>query len=136
MEQLLKGKRIYILEDNAENIFVLIKLLEYHGAEPIIAWWFRGEVDRVLSSMPIDLILLDLMLPDGRTGYEALAEIRSVPELATIPAVAVSASDSDTALPKAREAGFNGYISKPIEVTLFPQQLLAVLNGEAVWDGR
>ena len=136
MEQLLKGKRIYILEDNAENIFVLIKLLEYHGAEPIIAWWFRGEVERVLSNLPIDLTLLDLMLPDGRTGYEALAEIRSVPELATIPAVAVSASDSDTALPKAREAGFNGYISKPIEVTLFPQQLLAVLNGEAVWDGR
>ena len=63
-------------------------------------------------------------------------DIWSAPRLATIPTVAVSASDTDIALPKAKETGFDSYISKPIDRILFPQKLLTTLNGEAVWHGK
>jgi len=48
--------------------------------------------------------------------------------------VAVSASESAVAIPKVKAKGFAGFISKPIDYDRFPNQIVAVLNQEAVWD--
>lgn len=132
----LKDKRIFVFDDNANNVFVMLKLLQYNGAHPIVAWFFKGEAHRMEESLPLDLILLDLMLPGGRTGFEVFEEIKSIPELADVPVVAVSAADISTYMPKTQEMGFDGYISKPIDRSTFPKQLIAVLNGEKVWHGE
>jgi CheY-like chemotaxis protein len=83
-----------------------------------------------------DLIILDLMLKDGVSGFDVFQRIREMPQYAQIPIVAVSASDSAVALPRARALGFSGYISKPIDEALFPKQIAQIIAGEQVWfDG-
>jgi CheY-like chemotaxis protein len=129
----LKGKRIFVVEDNEENIYVILSLLRRHGARVQIDWWARGDGYRLKGALPIDIIILDLMLPQGRNGFEVFDELRGVPELADVPIVAVSAMDPSTALPRAREKGFSGFISKPIDFHLFPQQIAALIAGEQVW---
>ncbi len=130
---LLSGKKIYIVEDNQDNIFVIQSLLAQHGAEVQVDWWAKGEAHKVVRALPLHLIILDLMLPYGRTGYEVFTEIRAIPELQHIPVVAVSAADPSIALHQAVELGFNGFISKPIKYDRFPQQIAELIAGKAVW---
>ncbi|MBI5959083.1 MAG: response regulator [Chloroflexi bacterium] len=130
---LLDGKRIYMVEDNEDNIFVVLSLLRHHGASVQIDWWAKGEAHRVIKALPLDLIILDLMLPHDRSGYDVFEEIRAVPELQHVPVVAVSASDPSIAMPIAITMGFNGYISKPVGFDLFPKQIASLIAGEAVW---
>jgi CheY-like chemotaxis protein len=89
---------------------------------------------RILDAMPIDAILLDLMLPHGRTGFEIFDEIRTAPQLNSVPVVLVTAADASATVPIAVEKGFAGFIAKPIDYTLFPRQIAAVINGESVWS--
>ncbi|MBI5929752.1 MAG: response regulator [Chloroflexi bacterium] len=133
MTSLLQGKRIFVIEDKEDNIFVIMSLLRKYGATVEIDWWAKGEPHKLESAMPIDLIILDLMLPRGRTGFEVYSEIRSNPTLSKVPIVAVSAMDPSLALPKTQEQGFSGFISKPIDFELFPQQVAILIAGEEVW---
>jgi two-component system cell cycle response regulator DivK len=129
----LYGKHIFIVEDNQDNIYVILSLLRRHGARVQIDWWAKGERHRLEHAMPIDLVILDLMLSHGRTGFEVFDEIRKSPALKSVPIVAVSAMDPSIALPKVRAQGFSGFIAKPISFELFPQQIAALIAGEEVW---
>ncbi len=99
----------------------------------LVDWWAKGESQRVLMSMPIDLIILDLMLPNQRSGFDVFDELRSLPQIAKVPIIAVSAAEVSFAVPHAKSKGFSGFISKPIDFVLFPKQIAAVINGEQVW---
>lgn len=136
MSNELWGKHILIIEDNAENIYVALTLLRRHGAQVQVDWWAKGERQRLEDAMPIDLIILDLMLPHGRTGFEVFDEIRRNSVLAEVPIVAVSAMDPSIALPKVQAQGFSGFISKPVDFYLFPRQIAALIAGEAVWHAE
>lgn len=131
--KLLDGKRIYIVEDNSDNIYILLTILRMHGASVEVDWWAKGESFKILKALPIDIILLDLMLPDKRTGFDVFQEIHAMPELASVPIVAVSAADASVAVPKARTLGFSGFIKKPVDDDLFPKQLKTILEGNQVW---
>lgn len=100
-------------------------------------WRYGFWGDTTLSNMKnmpqIDLILLDLMPPRQVSGYDVFDALRQLPEFQDVPVVAVTASDPDVEMNKARQKGLNGYISKPINRRLFPQQVKAVLDGEEVW---
>lgn len=133
---LLNGKRLYIVEDNAINQSILDLILHAQGARTIYdRWgqWGAETIDRLRQSMPIDIILLDLMLSNEVSGYDIFKEIRKHPEFDAIPIVAVSASEPSEALPIVQSLGFSGFISKPIDDALFPNQLLEILNGGSVW---
>jgi two-component system cell cycle response regulator DivK len=130
---ILKDKNVYIVEDNPDNVFILMLILRKHGARVQVDWWARGEVNRLLKALPLDLIILDLMLPGGRTGFDILGEIRSLPALNHIPVIAVSAADPSISIPKAIEKGFAGFIAKPVDDELFPVQIAKVINNEQVW---
>ena len=84
--------------------------------------------------MPIDVILMDLMLPKNGNGFDIVDQIRQVPELRPIPIVVVSAADPDTAMPIARQKGLAGFISKPLtpKITYYVAE---VLKGKQVWIG-
>ncbi|NET74403.1 MAG: response regulator, partial [Sphaerospermopsis sp. SIO1G2] len=95
--------------------------------------------DRTLTKLkeydpPIDLFILDLMLPGRKTGYDILAEIRKDSKFDGIPAVIVSGADPDMEIPRAQEKGVSGFICKPIDRYRFPHQLLEIMNGGEVWD--
>jgi two-component system cell cycle response regulator DivK len=130
---MLKDRTIYVVEDNENNIYVLSLVLRHQGARLVIDWWAKGEVRRLVDALPIDLIILDLMLPGKRSGYDVFEEIRGLSQFDGIPIVAVSAVDHTLALPKVRQMGFAGFISKPIDVELFPEQIKRLIEGEEVW---
>ncbi len=129
----LEGKRIFVVEDNVQNRVIYQMTLIKHGARLVFDRWGRDALRSMRGFQKFDLIILDLMLPDGRSGYDIFKEIRAVPELADIPIVAVSAADPNAAIPKAQELGFSGFIAKPINVDCFAEQLERVMNGEKVW---
>lgn len=129
----LQGKNIYIVEDTTENVFILLALLKEYKANVQVDWWARGEAKRVLEALPLDLIILDLGLQDGRSGYDVFEELRTLPELDDVPIIAVSAADPTTAIARTRKLGFSGFIGKPIDFDLFPQQIEAILRGLSVW---
>lgn len=130
---LLKDKRIFIVEDNANNRAIEQMLLERQGARVAVSRWGDDAVIRLQEFAPVDVILLDLIFPGNITGYDVFTEIQKQPEFSTTPIVAVSAADMALAVPKTREHGFAGFISKPLDFNLFPQQIARILKGENVW---
>ena len=128
----LKGKRIFIVEDNAGNLAIMNILLEREGAKVGYHRWGHGCIEKMLAFAPIDVILLDLALSDKINGYEVYMQIRANSTLREIPTAIVSAADADIEMGRARDLGLSGFLSKPIKPN-FPNLVLALISGEAVW---
>jgi CheY-like chemotaxis protein len=137
MYRTLEGKRIFIVEDDIMNLGVFNTCLSRSGAITLQDVFGYGIIEHILESLPIDLILLDIMLRQGISGYDVYDKIRKHPALMCIPVIAVTSLDPEIEIPKAQAKGFNGFISKPINIREFPQNLAKVLTGRAVWvDAR
>ena len=129
----LRGKRVFVIEDNLENRIITRLALIKTGAHLEFDIWGRETVKNLVRLAPFDLIVMDLMLPGGVTGYQLYDAIRASPELDDVPVVAVSASDAGEAIQRCRARGFAGYIAKPIDEELFPEQIFRLINREQVW---
>jgi CheY-like chemotaxis protein len=129
----LFNKRIFVVEDNLENRIITQLALMRTGAHLEFDRWGRETIKLLHRQMPVDLIVLDLMFPHGVTGYDIFDQIRREAEFNHVPIVAVSAADPSEALPKCRARGFAGFISKPIEEDVFPDQLVRLMSGEKIW---
>jgi CheY-like chemotaxis protein len=129
---MMKGKQIFIVEDDTMNRVVYTMILKKEG---IILEFDRFGRDTIakLKQAKYDLIILDLMLPRGDSGFNIFEKIRQVSEYATVPIVAISASDPSHAIPKAQALGFNGFIAKPLDKDRFSKQLMDLLDGKEVW---
>ncbi|MFO7540159.1 MAG: response regulator [Chloroflexota bacterium] len=125
---------ILVVEDNVSNFVLIARLLAYMGVQKC-EWKTTGwEVVEFANTMPhVDLILMDLRLPH-EDGYDALKQIRNDQTLHKTRVVVVTAHGSAAEMAKAREAGFDGFISKPLDADQFPKQIERILNGESVWD--
>src|SRR5688572_8100773 len=88
---LLKGKRIFLTEDNLTNRSVIQLLLERDGAIFAFERWGLETTERLQKFAPVDIILLDLMLPNNVTGLDLFDQIRALPAFQHVPIVAVSA---------------------------------------------
>lgn len=130
---LLKDKHIFVVEDNLQNRVVFQMALIRHGAVVDFERRGRDTLTHLKSAPRIDLIILDLMLADGISGFDIYDEIRAMPRFASVPIIAVSAMDPSIAIPKTRAQGFTGFIAKPIDNQLFPQQIAKLAMGEPVW---
>lgn len=130
---MIKGKRIFVIEDDPNNLAIISAILRRGGATVHFDLWGYETADRITNLLPIDVILLDLMLPGGVSGYDIFRELHTRPELRSIPIVAVTAMDPTTELRKAKEMGFAGFLCKPIRTTTFAKYLTAILDGTQVW---
>lgn len=130
---LLKGRRIFVVEDNMLNRVVIKMILIKHGAEMEFERAGEETIRRLQQFGDADLVIMDLMLTGGFSGYSLCEEIHALPKYASVPVVAVSATDPAAAIPRTREKGFAGFIAKPIDDKLFPEQLAAIMAGENVW---
>jgi two-component system cell cycle response regulator DivK len=81
----------------------------------------------------LDLVLMDIHLPH-EDGYDALHKLRADPRFADTRIVAITADANEAAMKKAKDSGFDGFLGKPIDPDLFPEQIKAILKGEEVWD--
>jgi CheY-like chemotaxis protein len=130
---LLSNKHIFIVEDNAVNAGIILTILQMQGATTHFDRWGTHTVHRLKDLPKVDLILMDLMLPNKVSGYDVYDQIKTIPALADIPVVIVSASDATAEMNKAREKGFRGYIPKPIDFTTFAKAIAYVLEGNVFW---
>jgi two-component system cell cycle response regulator DivK len=98
-------------------------------------WKTSGyEVVEYADTLPsVDLVLMDIRLP-YEDGYDALRKLRASERLQDIPVVAVTAYASDEQMERARLAGFDGFLGKPLDPDRFPLQIRRVLAGESVWE--
>jgi len=130
---LLKNKNIFIVEDNSQNRVVFKMVLLVHGANIDFERWGQDAISHLRKFEKVDLIVLDLMLYQGTSGYDIFEEIRRMPEYDKVPIVAVSASEPAVAIPKTQAMGFSGFIAKPIDDDLFPRQMAQIIAGERIW---
>jgi CheY-like chemotaxis protein/signal transduction histidine kinase len=114
-ERVFEGKRVLVVEDDVRNIFALSSVLEPKGATIEIARNGREALD-VLSKRPgIDLVLMDIMMPE-MDGLEATRAIRKMPELAKLPIIALTAKAMADDRESCLAAGANDYIAKPLDI--------------------
>jgi two-component system cell cycle response regulator DivK len=121
---------ILLVEDNERNLKLLRDVLDYAGYDVRVARTAEDGIS-LAASEPPDLVLMDLQLP-GIDGVEALRRLRESPRTADIPVVAVTAQAMKDDRERALDAGFNGYIEKPISVRTFPDQVRRFLSGGQV----
>src|SRR6516225_8307322 len=118
---------ILVVEDNERNLKLLRDVLEYAGYDVRTARTAEEGITLAVNQPP-NLVLMDLRLP-GIDGMEALRRLRESPRTADVPVVAVTAQAMKQDRERALDAGFNGYIEKPISVRAFPDQVRGFLSG-------
>ena len=114
-------KRILVVEDNRQNLYLVTFLLEKRGHEVIAAADGREGVEKAHSEKP-DLILMDILLP-VMDGYEAVRRIKAGEGMDRIPIVAITSYAMTGDRERALAAGFEGYIEKPIVPETFVSQV-------------
>jgi two-component system, cell cycle response regulator DivK len=132
-DTLSRDVTVLVVEDNVSNFVLIARMLGYMGIH--CEWKTSGyEVVEYADTLPrLDLILMDIRLP-YEDGYGALKKIRSSHALKQTLVVAVTAEASMEQLNKAKAAGFNGFLGKPLDMDRFPDQIRRILNGEKVWE--
>ena len=104
-------KKILVIDDLPENVFMLQDRLEHEGYEVITAYDGKSGIEKVRSERP-DLILLDVMMPDI-TGIEVCKILVADKETAGIPLILVTAKSGADDTKEGLEAGAFDYIKKP-----------------------
>jgi two-component system, cell cycle response regulator DivK len=129
-------KKILIVEDNEDNRELAVKVLRNKGFETVTAVDGEEAIEKAVSEKP-DLILLDISLPK-LDGYEVAKRLKSMEDFKEIPIVAFTAHAMKGDREKVIVAGFEGYISKPINIREFPDQVKLYIRGkrESVLGGE
>jgi signal transduction histidine kinase/CheY-like chemotaxis protein/HAMP domain-containing protein len=125
---ILAGKKVLVVDDDVRNIFAMTNLLEPNGMEVLSAETGKTAIESLESRPDIDVVLMDIMMPD-MDGYETMRAIRRLAKFKTLPIVALTAKAMKGDREKCLEAGASDYISKPVDTT----QLLSLLR---VWLHR
>jgi two-component system, cell cycle response regulator DivK len=119
--------KILIVEDSPDNMKLFRTLLSLKGYDVLGLAGGEGLLEAIERESP-DLVLMDIQLP-GKDGFALLREIRSSPSgAARVVALTAHAMTGDRE--RALQAGFDGYITKPIDVRSFPDLVQRALQGE------
>jgi two-component system, cell cycle response regulator DivK len=116
---------ILIVEDNPRNMKLVRDVLQVKGHDTLEATTAEDGIALANEKIP-ELVLMDIQLP-GMNGIQALRELRANPVTAKIPVIAVTASVMQQDRTMITEAGFDGYIGKPINLVEFLQAVNAHL---------
>lgn len=114
-------RKVLIIEDNEQNLYLLTFILEKHGYEVLQARNGHQGIELARQAAPY-FILLDIQLP-GMDGYQVAQALRSNPALACVPIVAVTSYAMVGDRERALEAGCTGYIEKPINPDTFMMEV-------------
>jgi two-component system cell cycle response regulator DivK len=125
---------VLVVEDNLRNFVLIARLLAYLGVKDC-QWKASGwQVLEFADLMPrVDLVLLDIHIPD-EDGYAVLARLRGDSRFRNTRIVAVTADASHESILRAKAAGFDGFIGKPLNPDEFPNQVRGILQGQAIWS--
>lgn len=123
----VENKKVLYIEDNPVNAAFMKALFEdFPGYHLDIATTGEDGIVKALEKVP-SLVLLDLNLP-GINGFQVFRELRGNCKTESIPIVAVTADAMERTVNKVTDAGFSGYLSKPIDIDLFHNTIADVLE--------
>lgn len=117
----MASENVLLVEDNEDNLQLVRFLLEHDGYTVIAAHNGREGLELARKVLP-QLILMDLSLPEI-DGWEAARELKADPRTAHIPLLALTAHTLPGDRKRALSIGFDGYISKPIDVGKFSENI-------------
>ena len=121
--EVLRGRKVLVVDDDARNIFALSSLLENLEMEVICATNGRSAIDIIQNTPDLSIVLMDIMMPD-MDGYETMREIRKIPQFLTLPMLALTAKAMKGDREKCLDAGASDYIAKPVNT----DQLLSLMR--------
>ena len=134
-EKSIKGLHVLLAEDNELNMEIAEFVLQNEGAEVTKAWNGQEVVERFRNSEAgeFDVILMDIMMP-VLNGYEAAKRIRSLDreDAKKIPIIAMTANAFTEDRIRAKEAGMDEHIAKPVDAEL----LIKVIHKLVKWNGH
>ncbi|KOV85362.1 HAMP domain-containing protein [Nocardia sp. NRRL S-836] len=110
----LNGRTVLIVDDDARNLFALSSILELHGVTVLHAENGREGIETLVGHPEIDLILMDVMMPE-MDGYAATSAIRAMPDHADLPIITVTAKAMPGDRDKSIASGANDYVTKPVD---------------------
>jgi HAMP domain-containing protein/signal transduction histidine kinase/CheY-like chemotaxis protein len=119
----LLGATVLVIDDDVRNVFALTSALEMHGMSVLYADNGRGGIDLLHEHHDVDLVLMDVMMPD-MDGNETTAEIRRSPAFADLPILFLTAKAMPGDRDKSLLAGASDYITKPVDL----DRLLTVMR--------
>ncbi|MBE2271942.1 MAG: response regulator [Anaerolinea sp.] len=124
-------KTALIIDDNKANRDVLTMMLKTNGVSPVSLDSPRFLADSLAQIDHIDVVFLDLEFPNYN-GLDLVNYLREQPTLSGAPIVAYTVHTSE--VETVRDAGFDGFLGKPLKPHRFAGQLQRILNGDAVWE--
>jgi CheY-like chemotaxis protein len=124
-DEVLKQRKILIVDDDVRNVFALTSVLESHGMEVLYAENGKDGVELLRSHPEVDLVLMDIMMP-GMDGYETMRVIRSDDSFKQLPIISLTAKAMKGDREKSIASGASDYITKPVDT----DQLLSLMR---VW---
>jgi CheY-like chemotaxis protein len=124
-DDVFKGKRVLIADDDVRNVFALASVLERQGMEVQFAENGNEAIAALQADSSIDLVLMDIMMPE-LDGYEAMRRIRQDARFAKLPIISLTAKAMKGDREKSIASGASDYITKPVDT----DQLLSLMR---VW---
>ncbi len=113
----MTGPQVLVVEDNERNMKLFRDVLESSGYRTLEATTGERAVELVVEHCP-DLVLMDIQLP-GIDGVEALGRLRAEERTASVPVLALTAQAMDGDRERFLAAGFDDYLSKPVDISVF-----------------
>jgi len=126
----MAGERILVVEDNEKNMKLFRDVLEASGYRTMEATTGGEAVELAIEHGPA-LVLMDIQLPDI-DGVEALGRLRANERTASIPVLALTAQAMEGDRERFLAAGFDGYVSKPVNIV----ELVGAVQEHCDGDGR
>ncbi len=123
--EVLRGRKVLVVDDDARNIFALTTILESQEMEVLSATNGRQAIETIHATTELSVVLMDIMMPE-MDGYETMREIRKDARFRTLPILALTAKAMKGDREKCLQAGASDYIAKPVNT----DQLLSLLR---VW---
>jgi signal transduction histidine kinase/DNA-binding response OmpR family regulator/HAMP domain-containing protein len=124
-DDVLKGKKILIVDDDMRNIFALTSVLERHDVVVLSEENGKNAINALKNNPDIEVVLMDIMMPE-MDGYETIKVIRKMSKFKDLPIIALTAKAMKGDREKCINAGASDYITKPVDTA----QLLSLLR---VW---
>jgi CheY-like chemotaxis protein/HAMP domain-containing protein/GAF domain-containing protein len=124
-DEVLRGRKILIVDDDVRNVFALTSVLETSGMEVVYAENGRDGIETLRQNPEIDLVLMDIMMPE-LDGYETIRAIRGDDRFEQLPVISLTAKAMKGDREKSIAVGASDYITKPVDT----DQLLSLMR---VW---